>query len=97
MLLIAGAGSGDDWVVTGKQLRAIDDDISANKLMARRRDTAHGEVLYTAKGYVMAWFMWHLRGDEQAARTFTGAAPEIMSNPMYQDQQMELGQSGCAG
>lgn len=91
MMLIAGAGGGDDWVVTGEQLRAIYDDITADKLMVRRRDTAHNQVLYSANGYVMAWFMWHLRGDEEAARAFTGGAPEIMSNPMYQDQQMDLG------
>lgn len=90
IMLISGAGGGDDWVVTGEQLEAIYDDIPADKLMARRINTAHNEVLYTANGYVTAWFMWHLQGDEEAAGAFTGEHAEILNNRLYQDQKQHL-------
>ena len=59
--------------------------------MARRTGVGHGQMLYTADGYVTAWFMWLLQGDETAAQAFTGGAPELLSNPLYQDQQADLG------
>lgn len=49
-----GAGGGDDWVVTGEQLKQIYDDIPADKAALRRKDTAHGQVLYSPDGYVIA-------------------------------------------
>lgn len=90
IMLISGEGGGDDWVVTGEQLQAIYDDICSDKLMARRLNTAHNEVLYTANGYVTAWFMWHLQGEEKAAEAFTGENAEIMNNSLYQDQRQDL-------
>lgn len=50
-------------------------------------DTAHSEMLYAANGYVTAWFMWHLQGDEEAAGAFIGENAEIMNNSLYQDQK----------
>ena len=91
IMLISGEGGGDDWVVTGEQLQAIYDDIHSDKLMARRLNTAHNEVLYTANGYVTAWFMWQLQNDEEAAKAFIGENAEIMNNKMYQDQRSDLG------
>ena len=87
VLLIAGAGGGDDWVVTGEQLQSIYSDIGGNKVMLRRKNTPHGATLYAANGYVTAWFMWHLRSDECAAKAFAGDNPEIFVNSLYQDQQ----------
>lgn len=90
VMLISGAGGGDDWVVTGDQLASIYQDISGRKVMLRRVQTAHNEVLYAADGYVTAWFMWQLQGDERAARAFVGDDAEILTNPCYQDQQAAL-------
>jgi len=90
IMLIAGAGGGDDWVVTGEQLQEIYDDISSKKVMLRRKDTSHGLVLYSANGYVMAWFMWQLQGDEEAAKAFIGENPEILNNELYQDQKVNM-------
>lgn len=90
IMLISGAGGGDDWVVTGEQLQAIYDDIPSQKVAVRRADTPHGEVLYSPDGYVMAWFMWQLQGDEEAGKAFTGDSPEIMNNPLYQDQMADI-------
>ena len=85
VLLISGAGGGDDWVVTGEQLESIYDEIHAAKFMARRKDTDHGAVLYSADGYVTAWFMWLLQEDEEAAKAFLGSHAEMADNPLYQD------------
>lgn len=90
IMLISGAGGGDDWVVTGEQLESIYNDIPDNKIMVRRNNTAHSEVLYAPDGYVTAWFMWHLQGDEYAAKAFIGNGAEILTNPLYQNQQMEM-------
>lgn len=90
ILLVSGAGGGDDWVVTGEQLDAIYNNISGNhKVKMRRAETPHGEVLYSVDGYVTAWFMWQLQGDTEAARAFIGENPEISTNPLYQDQRIE--------
>lgn len=90
IMLISGAGGGDDWVVTEEQLKSIYDDIADSKIMVRRNNTAHNEVLYSANGYVTAWFMWQLQGDETAAKAFTGDDAEILTNPLYQNQQAKL-------
>lgn len=89
-MLIAGAGGGDDWVVTGEQLESIYDDIPGRKIMVRRSNAVHNEVLYAPDGYVTAWFMWHLQGDEEAAKAFAGDGAEILTNPLYQDQQIAV-------
>ena len=86
VLLIAGAGGGDDWVITGEQLQSVYSDIDSNKAMLRRKDTPHNETLYAANGYVTAWFMWHLQDDDEAAKAFAGDNAEIYSNDLYQDQ-----------
>ena len=66
------------------------DEIAAPKIMMRRMDADHGQMLYRADGYVTAWFMWQLQGDEEAAKAFTGDAPELLSNALYQDQQINI-------
>ena len=90
ILLISGAGGGDDWVVTGEQLESIYNDIPGSKVMLRRVNTDHGAVLYSADGYVTAWFMWQLQGDEKAAKAFSGQDAEILKNSLYQDQQVSI-------
>ena len=88
--LISGAGGGDDWVVTGEQLGQIYADIRGEKLMVRRKDTPHNEVLYAPNGYVVAWLMWQLQLDQEAARAFTAPSPELAENDLYQDMQASL-------
>lgn len=90
ILLFSGAGGGDDWVVTGEQLESIYSDIPDHKIMARRSNTVHNEVLYAPDGYVTAWFMWQLQGDQNAAKAFAGGKAEILVNPLYQDQRAEF-------
>lgn len=68
--------------------RQIPDGVS--KVLARRNDADHGEMLYKGDGYVTAWFLWLLKGDEKAAEAFTGESPELMHNSLYQDQQISI-------
>ena len=63
---------------------------SGTKVMARRTGADHGKMLYSANGYAVAWFMWQLQSDEEAAKAFVGSSPEIMNNENYTDQRMEL-------
>ena len=90
IMLISGEGGGDDWVVTGEQLESIYDDIADHKIMVRRNNTVHNEVLYAPNGYVTAWFMWHLQDDQDAAKAFAGEHPEILDNTLYQDAAVSL-------
>lgn len=86
-LLLAGE---NDWVVDGEQLQSIFEQIPAAKCMARRKSAEHGEMLYSADGYVTAWFAYWLQGDEQAAAAFCGENAELAQNPLYQDVRLEM-------
>ena len=46
--------------------------------------------MYSAGGYVIAWFRWQLQSDEYAAQAFTDDAPELLTNPLYQDQKIDV-------
>jgi hypothetical protein len=52
--------------------------------MARRVGAAHGNMLYSANGYAVAWFTWQLQSDEEAAKVFVSEAPEFLFNELYQ-------------
>lgn len=90
VLVFSGEGGGDDWVITGEQLADLYEDIPSDKVAARRKDAAHGVTSHYEDGYVMAWFMWQLKGDAKAAKAFTGPAPEILDNPFYCDQRVSI-------
>ena len=63
---------------------------NSDKAMAVRAGAQHGEMLYSADGYVTAWCMWYLKNDENAAQAFIGDMPELMTNKLYQNQQLEF-------
>ena len=64
---------------------AVTDDVM--KVLARRTDTGHGDMLPYADGYMTAWFMYHLQGDETAGAVFLGDNAEILNNANWQDVQ----------
>ena len=66
------------------------DKITSPKIMARRKGMDHDHMMYSAGGYVIAWFRWQLMDDQEAAQVFTGDSPELMNNSMYQDQRIDL-------
>ena len=61
------------------------DAITSNiKIIARRQDKDHGDMLRYADGYMTAWFMYHLKG-EMSADFFGGSNAEILNNKNWQD------------
>lgn len=91
-LMLASTGQTDSKIAPLENIQKTYQDIPDDviKVMARRNDCDHGEMLYYADGYVTAWFMWQLQEDIYAASAFTGDEPEIMRNPLYQDQLIDL-------
>lgn len=87
-LLIAGTGDIDSKTIcplTG--LRVIYNNIpdTVTKLMCRRNDGDHGDMLSFNDGYMTAFFMWQLQSDEEAGKAFIGESAEILTNGVYQD------------
>lgn len=58
---------------------------TVTKIMARRVNTDHADMLTHADGYMTAWFMYWLKGDMQAGNVFFGDDAEILSNANWQD------------
>lgn len=82
ILLMSG---GDDYAVNEDQLKEIHNDVLSDKCMAIRVNTEHNPMLYSGDGYVTAWFMYWLQGDEYAGTAFFGENAEIRSNTYWQD------------
>lgn len=63
------------------------DKLPANtpSVRARRKNTDHGDMLFKADGYMTAWFLYTLLGDNDAAKAFSGNSPEITKNSIWQD------------
>lgn len=78
-------GGDNDWVATKEQFKSIFNDIPGDKCLALRADTEHGQMLYSGDGYVTAWFMYWLQGDEYAGSAFFGENAEILSNANWKD------------
>ena len=92
IFLLAGT-SGEfetEGVIPFSDMEEMFEKIPSPKIMARKTDMTHDDMLYKADGYVTAWFMWQLQGDENAATAFIGNDPEILKNPLYQDQKTTL-------
>lgn len=60
--------------------------LKAPKVRYRHKGSDHGMNLYAGDGYVTAWFLWHLQGNKTAAKVFTGDAPELLQNKLYQNR-----------
>lgn len=87
IFLVSSTGNSDEnLVVSGAQLREIFDVVpdTVTKVMARRTNADHGDMLSFADGYMTAWFMWLLQDDENAAKAFVGNNAELLFNTIYQ-------------
>ncbi len=58
---------------------------SLTKVRARCVNAEHGDMQLRTDGYMTAWMLWQLQGDEDAAKVFIGEDAEILSNPLWQD------------
>lgn len=91
-LMIAGT-NGDfetQSVIPIEKMIEMYNKIQSPKVMLRRIGAEHGQMLYSADGYVTAWFMWQLQGDEEAGKAFIRDNPEIKNNELYQDIQLSV-------
>ena len=92
IMILAGT-SGEfetEIVIPVADLNSQYEKLTVPKVMARRVGMDHDHMMYSAGGYVLAWFRWQLMGDEEAAKVFIGDNPELMENRLYQDQQIDL-------
>lgn len=64
----------------------IPDDVQ--KVMAREKDKDHGDMLRYADGYMTAWFMYYLKGEDKAGDAFFAEDAELENNPNWQDVQV---------
>lgn len=90
--LILAAPEND--VITPEGVKILSDAIPSGTVTALRPGMDHGKMLYSADGYVTAWFLWQLQGDQEAAKAFIGENPEILSNALYQDAKVNLEGTG---
>ncbi len=92
LFMTAGTGKTDAETIAPlsslqENLTALNDDIPA--MIARRKDTDHGEMLANADGYMTAWFMYFLKDDMEAKTIFYGDTAEISQNENWQDIQKQ--------
>ncbi len=81
------AGTSND-VITPEGMEKLYGKLGGPKAMALRTDTDHGSMLYSGDGYITAWLMYWLRGDEEAGKAFWGEAPELAGNPNWRGVQI---------
>lgn len=79
-----------EYVLPLEMMENLYEKLNTPKVMARRIGAEHETMLYLTDGYTTAWLMWQLQGDEDAAKAFIGETPELLTNNMYQDQQIDL-------
>jgi len=83
MILVAN----DDGLTPLKDYNAIWNALSNDriKVAARRNGCGHGDMLVYGDGYVTAWFLWHLQGNNQARE----AIKELRTNKSYIEVRMK--------
>ena len=87
--LLLAADAND--VITPEGMQEVYDVMTVPKAMALRTGMDHGKMLYSADGYVTAWFLWYLQGNDEAAKVFSGDSAELLENPLYSNQQIDIG------
>ena len=95
--MAAGTGSsddsgnyGDDQFAGVSPLFSQEDNyngITADVFKVRGRiiGAEHGDVMVLSDGYMTAWMIYQLQGDERASMVFLGEDAEILSNSNWQD------------
>lgn len=96
--MVAGTGATDDKGVADitkeyagvaplasliENYETISNDVL--KVRARATGAEHEEMLARSDGYMTAWMLWQLCGNEEAASVFIGEDAEILHNNNWQD------------
>ena len=55
------------------------------KVRARAAGAEHEQMLMRSDGYMTAWMLWQLTGDEEAGSVFVGENAELLHNANWQD------------
>lgn len=76
-----GTWSGETARLTAQFL--LEENARPGSPLYGRAGAEHGQMLYSANGYVLAWLSWQLMGDGHAAGAFTGPDAELARNPKY--------------
>lgn len=81
--MVAGDGKIDSETITPlssleENFNSLPDNII--KIMARRKNTDHGQMLANADGYMTAWFLYTLMNNEEASKVFSGDSLELLNN-----------------
>lgn len=87
MMIVAGTGKFDSETVTPlSEMQKMYESLGCDKVAFRRADDVdHGNILYEANGYVIAWLDLYLKDVEANRTAFFGENAEIRSNERYQD------------
>lgn len=86
--LLLAADAND--VISPEGTQKVYDAMTVPKAMALRTGMDHGKMLYSADGYVTAWFLWYLQADVEAAKAFSGDSAELLENSLYASQQIDI-------
>lgn len=62
---------------------------TADKVIARKINTDHGDSYKQFDGYMTAWFMYYLQDDDEAGKAFN-IGGELSINSLYQDVQTNI-------
>lgn len=62
---------------------------TTDKVIARKKNVDHGDSYKQFDGYMTAWFMYCLQGDQDAGKAFA-AGGELESNNLYQDVKTNI-------
>ncbi len=60
------------------------------KIRARIKGAEHEDMLTLTDGYMTAWMLWQLKGDEEGQKVFEGDTAEILSNVNWQDIERNI-------
>ena len=82
------AGTKND-VITPEGMEILYGKLGGPKVMALRDGTDHGQRRYSGDGYVTAWFLYWLQGDEEAGKAFFGEPGELSQNFLWQNVRMD--------
>ncbi len=86
-LLMAGTGNSDANLICTLESMQITYDslVDLPVMMGRLVGMEHGDVLPRGEAYTMAWMLYWLCNDQEAARCFVGDNAEMFSNSQWQD------------
>ncbi len=89
-LILGSTGKTDSQIASLESLQKLYNNIpnDITKVLARRINADHGEMLYYGDGYVTAWFMYWLKDDLDARNVFFGENAELQHNKNWQDIQI---------